>query len=129
MCIIWQKENKFRTAVTLPFRPPINTNINLSIVTRKPVFGLSEQVRHKQILTIQKVARGLKSQMKKEEGLYYSCSENEGADQLRRNSKADLCICFRICLKSVSHDAAQLMSDILQVCGCLSLSEKTLFAL
>ena len=99
MCIIWQKENKFRKAVTLPFRPPINTNINLSIVTRKPVFGLSEQVRYKQILTIQKVARGLKSQMKKEKGLYYSCSESEGADQLRRNSKADLCICFRICPK------------------------------
>ena len=58
------------------------------------------------------------------EGLYYSCSESKGVDQLLRNGKADLCICFRICQKSVSYDAAQLMSYILRVCGCLSLSRR-----
>ena len=58
------------------------------------------------------------------EGLYYSCSESKGVDQLLRNGKAELCICFRICQKSVSYDAAQLMSDILRVRGCLSLSRR-----
>ena len=58
------------------------------------------------------------------EGLYYLCSESKGVDQLLRNGKADLCICFRICQKSVSHDAAQLMSDNLRVRGCLSLSRR-----
>ena len=53
------------------------------------------------------------------EGLYYSCSESKGVDQLLRNGKADLCICFRICQNSVSYDADQLMSDILRVRGCL----------
>ena len=58
------------------------------------------------------------------EGLYYSCSESKGVDQLLRNGKAELCICFRICQKSVSYDAAQLMSDILRVRGCVSLSRR-----
>ena len=46
------------------------------------------------------------------EGLYNSCSEYKGVEQLLRNGKADLCICFRICQKSVSYDAAQLMSVV-----------------
>ena len=35
------------------------------------------------------------------EGLYYSCSENKGADQLRGYREADLRLCFRICKKPV----------------------------
>ena len=31
------------------------------------------------------------------EGLYYPCSENKGADKLRGNHEADLCLCFRTC--------------------------------
>ena len=31
------------------------------------------------------------------EGLYYPCSENKGADQLRGYREADLRVCFRIC--------------------------------
>ena len=31
------------------------------------------------------------------EGLYYLCSENKGADQLRGYREADLRLCFRIC--------------------------------
>ena len=30
------------------------------------------------------------------EGLYYLCSENKGADQLRGYREADLRLCFRI---------------------------------
>ena len=49
----------------------------------------------------QKMARGLKFQIKKEEGLYYLCSENKGADQLSGLREADLRLCFRICKKPV----------------------------
>ena len=35
------------------------------------------------------------------EGLYYPCSENKGADQLRGYREADLRLCFRICKKPV----------------------------
>ena len=33
--------------------------------------------------------------------MYYLCSENKGADQLRGNREADLRLCFRICKKPV----------------------------
>ena len=42
-------------------------------------------------------ARGLKFRIKEVEGLYYLCSENKGADQLRSYCAADLGLCFRIC--------------------------------
>ena len=48
-------------------------------------------------------------------GLYYPCSENKGADQLRGYREADLRLCFRICKKTnkrFSHDAAQVMLTI-----------------
>ena len=32
-----------------------------------------------------------------EERLYYPCSENKGADQLRGYREADLRLCFRLC--------------------------------
>ena len=35
------------------------------------------------------------------EGLYYPCSENKGADQLRGYREADLRLCFRICKNPV----------------------------
>ena len=35
------------------------------------------------------------------EGLYYQCSENKGADQLRGYREADLRLCFRICKNPV----------------------------
>ena len=49
----------------------------------------------------QKIAGGLKFRIYVEEGLYYLCSENKGADQLRGYHKADLRFCFRICKKPV----------------------------
>ena len=33
--------------------------------------------------------------------MYYPCSENKGADQLRGYPEADLRLCFRICKKPV----------------------------
>ena len=49
----------------------------------------------------QKMARGLKFRLNVVEGLYYPCSENKGADQLRGYREADLRLCFRICKKPV----------------------------
>ena len=45
----------------------------------------------------QKMARGWKFQIQEEEELYYPCSENKGADQLRSYCEADLRLCFRLC--------------------------------
>ena len=50
---------------------------------------------------LQEMARGLELRIKEEEGLYYPCSENKGADQLRGYREADLRLCFRICKKPV----------------------------
>ena len=49
----------------------------------------------------QKMVRGLKFQILKEEGLYYLCSENKDVDQLRSYCTADLRLCFRICKSQV----------------------------
>ena len=48
-----------------------------------------------------KMATCLKFRIEEEEGLYYPCSENKGADQLRSYREADLRLCFRICKKPV----------------------------
>ena len=56
------------------------------------------------------MARGLKFRIYEVEGLYYLCSENKGADQLRGDREADLRLCFRICKKNVfSDDAAHIV--------------------
>ena len=54
-----------------------------------------------QALQLQKMARGLKFQIKEVEGLYYPCRENKGDDQLCVYREADLRLCFRICKKPV----------------------------
>ena len=48
-------------------------------------------------IQLQKMARGLKFRILEEEVLFYPCSENKGADQLRGHREADLRLCFRIC--------------------------------
>ena len=45
----------------------------------------------------QKPAGSLKFRILKEEEVYYLCSENKGADQLRGYREADLRLCFLIC--------------------------------
>ena len=47
------------------------------------------------------MARGLKFWIQIEEGLYFPCSENKGADQLRGYREAELRLCFRLCKKPV----------------------------
>ena len=48
----------------------------------------------------QKMVRGLKFNIKEEEGLYYLCSKIKGTDQLRGYCTADLHLYFRICKKN-----------------------------
>ena len=49
----------------------------------------------------QGIARGLKFRIYVVEGLYYLCSENKGADQLRGYREADFRPCFRKCKNQV----------------------------
>ena len=71
----------------------IYTRAQMSRVMRKPTFW-SQAV---QAVQLQKMARGLKFRIKKEERLYYLCSKNKGADQLLGYCQADLRLCLRIC--------------------------------
>ena len=64
---------------------------------RKPRFWFPTWSITNQTVQLQKMARGLKFQIKEVEGLYYLCSENKGADQLRGYRVADLRLCFPIC--------------------------------
>ena len=73
----------------------------VSLVPRKPVFGVSDSSDTNRAVQPQKMARVLKFRILVKEGLYYLSSENKGADQLRGYREADLRLCFRICKKPV----------------------------
>ena len=62
----------------------------------KATMWLSNRSNINQAVQAKKTARSLKFQIKEEEKLYYPCSENKGADQLRSYCEADLRLCFRI---------------------------------
>ena len=64
---------------------------------RKPTFWFPTWSDTNQAVQVQKIARVLKFQVKKVEGLYYLCSENKGADQLRGYHEAVLRLCFHKC--------------------------------
>ena len=68
---------------------------------RKPAFWFPTWSDTKQAVQLQKLVRGLKFRIWKVEGLYYLCSENKDADQLRGYREADLRLCFRISKKPV----------------------------
>ena len=51
------------------------------------------------------MAKGLIFRIQDVKILYYPCSENKGADQLRGHREADLRLCFHI-----SYDAAQMIN-------------------
>ena len=72
---------------------PICTD--MSLVVRKPVFGVPDQVHTNQAVQPLKMAKGLKFRIKVVERLYYPYSENKGADQLRNYCAAGLRLCFR----------------------------------
>ena len=64
---------------------------------KKPVFGVSDHVRHKPgLYSHRRLLEALEA-----EGVNYPCSGNKGADQLRGYREADLRLCFRIPKKPV----------------------------
>ena len=63
---------------------------HLSRVVRKPTFWFPTWSDTNLAVQLQKMARGLKFRIWKVEELYYLCSENKGADQLRGYREADL---------------------------------------
>ena len=69
---------------------------------RKPVYGVSDQVRHNPGCT------AIEDGWRLEISEYYPYSENKGADQLRGYHETDLRLCFRISKSRFSHDAADL---------------------
>ena len=58
---------------------------------REPTFWFPTWSDTNQAVQLQKMDRGLKFRIKEVEELYYWCSENKGADQLR---EADLRLCL-----------------------------------
>ena len=68
---------------------------------RKSVFVFSTRSDTNWAVQPQKMARSLKFHILEVEGLFYPNSENKGADQLHGYREADLCLCFRICKKTV----------------------------
>ena len=72
-------------------------HIYMSRVLRKQTFWFPTWSDTNQAVQRQKIARGLKFRIEKVEGVFYLCSENKGADQLRGYHEADLRLCFHIC--------------------------------
>ena len=61
---------------------------------RKPTVWFPIWPYTNQAVQLQKMARRLKFRILKVEELYYICSENKGADQLRGHRETDLRLCF-----------------------------------
>ena len=75
---------------------------------RKPTFWFPTWSDTNQAVQLQKMARGLKFRIYEVEGLYYKCSENRGADQLRGYAKLICVFVFGYAKLWVSHAAAQI---------------------
>ena len=75
---------------------------------RKPTFWFPTCSDTNQAVQLQKMARGLKFRIYKVEGLYYPCSENKGADQLRVTAKLICVFVFAYAKCCFSHDVAQI---------------------
>ena len=60
------------------------------------------------------------------EGLYYPCSENKGADQLRGNREADLRLCFLHMQKAgfLTTRLKYASPVLLSICNTLTVSSK-----
>ena len=69
----------------------------LSRLVGKPTMWFSNRFDTNRAVQAQNQARSLKFWIQEEEALYYPCSENKGADQLRSYCEADLRLWFRIC--------------------------------
>ena len=75
----------------------LQKKIYLSLCMRKPTIWVPTRSDTNQAVQSQKIIRGWKFCIYKVEELFYLCSENKGADQLRSYCEADLRLCFRLC--------------------------------
>ena len=75
----------------------ITGNIQMSRLVGKSNMRFPNWSDKNRPVQAQKRARSLKFRIFVEEELYYLCSENKGADQLRGYREADLRLCFRLC--------------------------------
>ena len=73
------------------------TVYTVSRLVGKPTMWLLNKSDTNRPVLSQKIAGDWIFWNKKVEELYYPCSENKGADQLRSYCEADLRLCFRIC--------------------------------
>ena len=80
----------------------------MSHVMRKQTFWFPTWSDTNRAVQPQKMARGLKFRIWKIEGLYYLCSENKGADQLRGSHEADQLFVFAYAKSRFSHDEAHM---------------------
>ena len=77
---------------------PFHLLVYLSHLVGKPTMWFLNRSDTNQAVQSQKQPRSLKYQIFLEvEEVYYPCSENKGADQLRGYREADLRLCFRLC--------------------------------
>ena len=69
----------------------------MSRLVGKPTMWFPNRSDTNKAVQLQKTARSMKFRTLEVQGLYYPCSENKGADQLRGYREADLHLCFRLC--------------------------------
>ena len=75
----------------------VYNNNHLSRLVGKPTMWFPNRSDTNRPVQLQNQARSLTFWILEEEGVYYPCSENKGADQLRSNCEADLRLCFGLC--------------------------------
>ena len=80
--------------------------MELSLCVRKPTIGVRPGPTQTGLYSHRRWLEAEKFWIWKVEKMYYLCSENKGADQLRSYCEADLHLCFRLCRLLVA--AAQL---------------------
>ena len=68
----------------------------MSLCVRKPTIWVPTRFDTNRAVQSQKMIKGWKFWIWKEEELHNPCSENKGADQLRSYCEADLRLCFRL---------------------------------
>ena len=68
----------------------------MSRLVGKPTMWFPNRPDTNRAAQAQNNTRSLKFRIEVEEELYYPCSENKGADQLRSYCEADLRLCFRL---------------------------------
>ena len=81
---------------------------DMSRIMRKTTFWFPTWCDTNQAVQLQKMARVLKFWIEKEEGFYYLCRENKGADSFTVTAKLICVFVFAYAKCWLSHDAAHI---------------------